>query len=255
MMRSSCSTCLKLVSSHRPCRSKANRKSRPLRMPPRSYSSMTSTNRKESTRTSRWVSCAPTISNMRCSEYSPYALSTASSGQGSKRPLVCLREGVVTPEVVGAAQAGPPPVELPRDKEEPTLPMRISLLVLEPLWVDSSWPGCRDDLPWLAGGSRGRSNEGLVLAWGSGCCCEVITLCRDGVCRGAVSTKGMQQPRSNTWDWPSSHFIHLLPTVDHPAFTFNLLLRQKIKMLFEGDWFQRVSVFKIIYIIYDQLLK
>lgn len=68
MMRSSWRTCRKFVSSHRPWRSSASRKSRPLRIPPLSYSSITSTKRKDSTRTSRCVSCAPTISNMRWRE-------------------------------------------------------------------------------------------------------------------------------------------------------------------------------------------
>ena len=142
-------------------------------MPPRSYSSITSTNRNDSTLTSRWVSWAPTMSNMRWSEYSPWELSTASSGHGSKPPSLLDKRELVQEAETFLLATSPLAAATPG---QPGLPVRalwsrgpaVALLWLESSWLAWMWGrACWTEEFWASWGG--------ITALGSCGCCDVIS--------------------------------------------------------------------------------
>lgn len=158
-------------------------------MPPRSYSSITSTNRNDSTLTSRCVSWAPTMSNIRWSEYSPWELSTASSGHGSKPPSLLVKLELVEETETFLLTNSPVVAKAPG---QPGLPVR-GLCSRSPafalLWLDSSWFG------WMWGricwALEFWASWGGIRALGSWGCCDVIS--------GANGDEGCENPCNSSF--------------------------------------------------------
>lgn len=134
---------------------------------------MTSTNKNDSTLTSRCVSWAPTMSNMRWSEYSPWELSAASSGHGSKPPSL-LDELELVQDAETFLLADSPLVAA--TPEQPGLPVRALWsrgLEAPLLWLESSW------LAWIWGracwAEEFWARLGGITALGTCGCCDVIS--------------------------------------------------------------------------------